>query len=323
MKNGSEETNNDGLNVIDTEKTDEMLTNSEKEYFLPSINYHLTKACNYKCKFCFARFNSVHSCLEFEEAKKLITLFVTAEVQKVTFVGGEPLLYPHLGELIRYTKELGVTTMVVTNGLLLTEEFLRQYGPYIDWIGFSIESGYEQIEEALGRHPKKVSHTYSGHVQMIRELVPLVKSYGIQVKINTVVTALNWAEDMNWLITELAPARWKVFQVLKIDGENDQEIDPLLITTKQFNTFVDNHKINNPIIERNEAMLGSYIMVDPQGCFVDNATGTLEHSAPILEVGVKQAFNQIRFDYTKFYQRGGLYKWDAQESLSIISNSMR
>ncbi len=37
---------------------------------------------------------------------------------------------------------------------------------------------------------------------------------------NSVICRYNYQEDMNAHIAALAPFRWKVFQVLLIDGEN-------------------------------------------------------------------------------------------------------
>jgi radical S-adenosyl methionine domain-containing protein 2 len=48
----------------------------------------------------------------------------------------------------------------------------------------------------------------------------LCDQYGIKFKLNSVINAYNWKEDMNGLVNELNPFRWKVFQVLVIEGEN-------------------------------------------------------------------------------------------------------
>jgi radical S-adenosyl methionine domain-containing protein 2 len=40
------------------------------------------------------------------------------------------------------------------------------------------------------------------------------------LKLNTVVNRLNYAEDMRENIESLDPFRWKVFQVLELEGEN-------------------------------------------------------------------------------------------------------
>lgn len=276
---------------------------------LVSINYHLTKACNYACKFCYARFGDVCHHLEINSAKEMVNLLSKVGTKKITFVGGEPLLYPRLGDLISYTKNLGITTMIVTNGSLINETFLGKYGKNIDWIGFSIESGIEGIENKLGRRLKRKRDRKINHVQNIRSLVPLARKYNIKIKINTVVTTLNWQEDIRWLIKELNPERWKVFQVVKIRGENDGKVEPLLITEKQFNYFVKTHYELNPITESSDSIKGSYVMIDPIGRFFDDITGIIRYSQPILEVGVIDAFNEVSFSLTKFYERGGKYNW--------------
>ena len=42
----------------------------------------------------------------------------------------------------------------------------------------------------------------------------------IKFKLNSVINAYNWNEDMNSFIEDLQPARWKCFQVLILNGEN-------------------------------------------------------------------------------------------------------
>jgi len=61
--------------------------------------------------------------------------------------------------------------------------------------------------------------------------------------------------------------------------------------------------------EQNELMRGSYVMIDPAGRFFDNASGMHHYSKPILEVGVKEAYNEVTISNEKFRQRGGLYNW--------------
>ena len=47
--------------------------------------------------------------------------------------------------------------------------------------------------------------------------------HGIKFKLNTVVCNLNYQEDMVATVEKLAPFRWKCFQVLMVEGENDSE----------------------------------------------------------------------------------------------------
>ena len=130
---------------------------------------------------------------------------------------------------------------------------------------------------------------------------------------NTVVTALNWKEDMRDLIKDLDPARWKVFQVLKIVGENDDTVAPLLITAEQFEYFcMRNHMILSsgepPVFEDNEDMKGSYWMIDPDGNFFENTQGFLRH-IPLDPENIFSSLESLPVSPLKFHARGGRWGW--------------
>ena len=223
-------------------------------------------------------------------------------MEKINFAGGEPTLSPFLGELIQYSKNLGLTTSVISNGTGVTERFLRNFGSKIDWIGLSLDSSDELIQYQLGRG----TGTY---VQEIINKCELIKTAGIKLKINSVITRLNYEENMSWLIERINPDRWKVFQVLKIQDRNCQSIQDILISREEFDVFTKKHRKLNPIFENNDAMIESYMMIDPQGRFYQNSGKIYIFSRPILEVGVIYALNEIQYNHDKFVERGGLYAW--------------
>ncbi len=104
---------------------------------LISVNWHMTERCNYKCKFCFAKYN-IHKkpiCENLNKSKRLIETLKAHGAEKINFTGGEPLLCKNLGEIIKFAKELGITTSIVTNGYYLTEpigiNFLKNYAEYM------------------------------------------------------------------------------------------------------------------------------------------------------------------------------------------------
>jgi len=118
---------------------------------------------------------------------------------------------------------------------------------------------------------------------------------------------------MSEFIRYSKPKRWKIFQVLPIVGQNDLHIDDFKITDEQFQHFLDTHSglqdITKLVPEDNKQMKGSYAMVDPAGRFYDNAQGTLNYSQPILDIGARQAIQQVDYDFDKFIMRDGLYDW--------------
>ncbi len=135
--------------------------------------------------------------------------------------------------------------------------------------------------------------------------------YGYGLKINTVVNSVNYKEKLTEFIKYAKPERWKVLQVLPIVGQNDTNIDEFKITTSEFNYFLEIHQqFKNMIPESNNAIKGSYVMVDPAGRFFDNAQGTHIYSKPILEVDIQEAIKTMDYNLDKFKERGGIYNWD-------------
>ena len=82
---------------------------------VPSVNYHLWKPCNMKCKFCFATFQDLDPSvlpeghLGREDCISVVEALAHAGFQKINFAGGEPTLCPWLPDLIMLAKELGLT----------------------------------------------------------------------------------------------------------------------------------------------------------------------------------------------------------------------
>lgn len=276
------------------------------------MNLHLWKPCNLRCTFCFATFNddpslrAVRSGLSESDARRIIESLRHAGVEKLTFVGGEPTLCPYLPSLLRLARELGLVTALVTNGRLL-HRVLDTSSDCLDWVGLSVDSGNEEVQAALGRGR-------GGHVARSIAYFRRLHQLRIRVKLNTVVTALNWQEDMRELVLAMRPDRWKILQVLPVDGQNSGRVEPLLISAEQFGSFVRRHRsveASGVVIaaESNEDVTGSYAMIDPLGRFFSNVGGRHTYSRPILEVGVMQAFNEIAFIPDRFRDRGGRYDW--------------
>jgi len=290
------------LKTLTSQKLEYPIVTIGKDKKPNSINFHVWLECNYRCKFCFAAFNDLSYILSKEQALRLITLMRDWGVEKINFAGGEPTLCPYLGELLQYSKDLGMTTSIISNGTGISKRFLMKNLRALDWVGLSVDSGNEATQLFLGRGK-------GDHVSSIVRKTEMIKRFSIKLKINTVVTAVNYREDMNWLIEKLKPKRWKVFQVLPIENQNKRRSQDLLITKEQFGEFIERHKRNHPIVESNRLMLNSYLMVDPSGRFYQNTGYTYSYSRPILDVGIQAAFRDICWDSDTFIQRGGFYRW--------------
>lgn len=279
-----------------------------EKQIIPSVNLHLTKLCNMRCKYCFAGFNQTRQSHSHSDSLKLLEELYKFGFDKINFVGGEPLLIHNITDLLAVSSGYGFYTSIVTNGSLLTESFLSKNAKNLNSIGLSVDSLCAKTNSQIGRKTGTKIMDNADYIEIAR----LITKYQIDLKTNTVVSALNKNENFSAFINAVNPMRWKVFQVLEIEGENNQNFEELMISNTDFNVFCSNHRneLNNPdilISEHTELIKGSYLMINPDGCFFDNLTGSYRVSDPILKVGVEKALSQIQFDFERFISRNGNY----------------
>src|SRR6185369_12784540 len=168
-----------------------------------SVNYHLNRACNYHCTHCYAVFaeDELNSpgVPSMDERLRLIDLIAAealppeASRRKLSFAGGEPTLFRGLHTLVRHAHARGLITMLITNGTKLNEEYLRTFDGALNWLTLSIDSANDATNRAIGRA------TREGKVITAEQYVSIAKicrDLNIRLKVNTVVTARNWTEDL-------------------------------------------------------------------------------------------------------------------------------
>ena len=281
----------------------------------PAVNYHLWTPCNMRCGFYFAPFEDVKAGLPKGHLAKDASIAVIAALagagfEKINFAGGEPTLCRWLPELIAAAKATGMITAVVTNGSKITPDWLDAVSDNLNWVTLSIDTIDPEKLKQSGRTTSygPISET------KYRQIADLVRQYGIRLKVNTVVTQLNWQEDLTGFIIRINPERWKLLQVLPVAGQNDRHIAQFAIKPDQFDAYVARNRKAEAsgitvVPESNEMMTGSYLMVDPASRFFDNTKGEHGYSDPILDVGITEALKQVTVLPGRFQERGGIYNW--------------
>ena len=90
---------------------------------------HLTEQCNLRCKYCFMTHGEGRMSTRVAESAVDYLLKECGEYARLTFFGGEPLLefemIQHITNYIRNKSSKQIMLDIVTNGTLLTEEFLE------------------------------------------------------------------------------------------------------------------------------------------------------------------------------------------------------
>ncbi|KAF9221181.1 radical SAM enzyme [Gyrodon lividus] len=272
-----------------------------------SVNWFPSRVCNYQCHFCFHT-NTNDFILPLEEAKRGLRLLADAGMKKINISGGEPFLQPrYIGEIFKYCKEeLGIEACsVVNNGSKVTEKWLDTYGQYLDVMAISCDSFDSETNIKQGRAENGTSTT---HIATVFK-----------------VAHNNWEEDMNDQIEELAPFRWKVFQVLLLDSENTgaatgslRDARHLTITREQFQAFLDRHASQKSLVpEDNESMKDSYLNLDEEMRFLDCQDGRKQPGRSLLKVGVQTALLDSGFDEKAFLNRGGIFDWRREAPTSL------
>lgn len=272
------------------------------------INWHVTESCNYQCSYCYAKWQRLDRKDLIRDPAATTALlqslhahFASAESgsrPRLNFAGGEPLLHgSRLISAMRLARSIGFDVSIITNGSRLNERVVADLAPELSLLGMSMDALAPAVLAAIGRQDRHARQldldALARHVAQARRINP-----ALMLKINTVVCSANWREDLSGVISELAPARWKVLRMLPVVNRD------LDVSDMQFRAFVDRHSSleNVMSVEDKDDMVGSYVMVDPSGRFFQNracASG-YDYSPPILEVGVGHAFARIGWSALKF-----------------------
>lgn len=288
---------------------------------ISTINFHILEACNFGCRFCYATHLSEAERTRqpsLEQARAVIRAIADynaahpeTRIRRINFAGGEPLLYRPLPEVIRYAKELGFEVSIITNGSLLTPQWLEKVRGALDMVGLSIDSLDPEVLRRSGRmlrrpnaHPFTEAELYS--------LAEAIHKEGIPLKVNTVVHRYNLHETLAPFIARVKAFRWKILQVTRISGQNDSDYAKFCISDEEFHAYAERNKALLPsgvqvVVEPSSLIYGSYIMINPEGRLIEDISGQYRYSDPITEVGLAAAMGDIQLAPERFQARGGDY----------------
>lgn len=282
------------------------------------MNYFISRACNYSCKFCFHTQKNT-SKLALDQAETGLRLLRAAGTEKINFAGGEPFMNPDLlGRLCRTSHDLGMAVSIISNGSLIRPGWMDEYGEFVDVLGVSVDSFDPETNAKIGRG----GDANNRHVQRMLRVRQMCSDHDIVFKMNTVVCSYNWEEDMSARVELIDPKRWKVFQALVLEGENSggpgelRDARSLVVTREQYDAFVDRHAPRFPqlIPEPNDVMQNSYLLLDEELRFLDCSGGGKVPSRSILKVGVEAALEEAGFDDDMFHKRGGIFNWTRERN---------
>lgn len=91
----------------------------------------ITHRCNLKCNICEIRKDKAIKEFATDEIKNLITQAIEWRVKEFVLSGGEPFIREDIFEILDFVKEKNYHIGILTNGILLSEEFIKRLLPYL------------------------------------------------------------------------------------------------------------------------------------------------------------------------------------------------
>jgi radical SAM protein with 4Fe4S-binding SPASM domain len=94
---------------------------------LLSLDLETSRICNLKCTYCYANSGKKQSNeLSLKELLNVVDQAIALGVRSITVIGGgEPLMHPHIRELIGHIARRGIPQNLFTNGTLITPALAR------------------------------------------------------------------------------------------------------------------------------------------------------------------------------------------------------
>jgi len=232
-----------------------------------SVCWNITSRCNENCKFCYRILTDSEN--DFGKNKKLLEVLAKLSVDKISWTGGEALLYPNLIELLKISKSYGIINNLLTNGKLLSKERILELEPYLDYITLSYDSNNSDTYKIMGRGER--------HGLNVIQALDFIKdnNINIKIKLNTLVSKINRDEitDIGRTLEKYNIERLRLFKFMQLRNYAISNSTNYKISDEKFKNIVsDVKKIYGEhiqISEQNEDKIQSnYLLINSVGYFI-------------------------------------------------------
>lgn len=168
------------------------------------IVIEVTKDCNLRCRQCLKIKEPLS--LSLSEAKAVVDQAWRAGVKTVRITGGEPLLYPHLKNLLSYIKSRGLACFLNTNLTLLNDSMKEWLPLFVDNLLVSFQ-GYNPKTEARLTGPFSNFTEKMKNLLWARKTIPVVRTGSVLSR-----TLLNHYHAYKKWMDLLQPDCWELYR---------------------------------------------------------------------------------------------------------------
>ncbi len=190
--------------IYSAEFSQQEIADAVRDGRLLSMEIEFNQSCNFRCIYCYASDTARRRDeLTKEEFEDVITQAKELSARKIIILGGEPMLYPHIMEMIRFIRGLGMDIELFTNGTSLTPamaQFLYENNVRVilkmNTFDESLQDtlsgrkgAYTQIQEAL-KNLKSVGYPSPEHPMGISTII-------CQQNIDELARMWEWLRDQH------------------------------------------------------------------------------------------------------------------------------
>ena len=144
-----------------------------------SVNFKITNRCNRSCRYCNYPINRNSKEMNTVQIISMINQFKKLGMRKLSISGGEPLLRSDLGEIISFSSNQNIITIITSNGDLEKNKIKELKG--VDCLTLSLDG------------PKEIHNKLRGEnsYENVIEAIEAAKIFGLTVHILTVLSKEN------------------------------------------------------------------------------------------------------------------------------------
>jgi len=135
----------------------------------------LTAKCNFACGYCRSYKRAIED-IQTDKLIEIINEISRKGAWRILFSGGEPLLRPDIGIILKSAKDAGLKVGLISNGRLIPDKI--KLLKYVDYVSLSID-GTEEITD---------SNRMSGAFKSVINAAEVLKVQNVRMKLNAVLT---------------------------------------------------------------------------------------------------------------------------------------
>lgn len=263
-----------------------------------SLCWQISKKCNYNCPFCLSGEQDTFE-LPLEKMKQIIDELAEANVVRIDFTGGEPMLRKDFCEIISYAAEKGIETLVTSNGSIYSDKIAETLLKTNTLLLISLDGDAETHDRSRGQ----------GAYQRAVDTIKRYKEKGVPIRVNYLIRKdnLDKIEYIYNLVKELGVDR--LFYIFIAPQGKAYENNDLLLTDDERKYYLDYIKTlkkesgDNPFITiQDYSELGNFhscFLIDSHGDVISQGYSQDDcvNVGNILTDGLNKCWNNPIFNH--------------------------